>query len=328
MNTQPREPFDAEEARLKRTYDALPHGEPSAALDARILAHARAAAHKSPKRRRPWFLGAGFGTAAAAVFAAGIAWQLGVFKGERNLSTAPAEAPAAQEELDRIDIEFVKQERKQDEEREAGRVAPKPQQAAAAVAAAAPGTTPLETAPPSAAAPTAPPPPPALASALEDHPSQPAVMSEVQAESPAPRRRHWRLPPSKPGDNARQEATDTELSVLPEPQPFPTETSTLAEMPSGSDQAAPMSESDGLGDRTRANKYASEVVLGSRRVAKEAALPPWTEDVRLAPEAWLERIRDRVQNGDRQDAQHSLRRFVLEHPQRRVPRDLQRLLVE
>ena len=63
-------------------------------------------------------------------------------------------------------------------------------------------------------------------------------------------------------------------------------------------------------------------------LAKEAALPPWAEDVKLATDAWLERIRDRVQRGDRQGAEHSLRRFVLEHPRQRVPRDLQRLLVE
>ena len=71
-----------------------------------------------------------------------------------------------------------------------------------------------------------------------------------------------------------------------------------------------------------------ELAKRSAQLAKLAGLPPWTEDAVLAPEPWLERVRDRVQAGDRQGAEHSLRRFVLAHPDRPVPRDLQRLLVE
>jgi Meckel syndrome type 1 protein len=81
-------PLDAEEAQVAAALDALPGGTPSAALDARILAMAREAvapqarAHgvapgaprQRPRRRSSalWWLG----SAAGAVMAAGIGWQI------------------------------------------------------------------------------------------------------------------------------------------------------------------------------------------------------------------------------------------------------------
>jgi hypothetical protein len=281
----------------------LPHAEPSAALDARILAHARAASARAPRRQRPWFLGAGLGTAAAAVFAAGIAWQLGVFEGDRNLSTAPAEAPAAQEELDRIDIEFMKQERKKDEMRKEDRVAPKQKPAP----------------PPAPAATAAAPPPPPPAKMLEDR----AAMSEVQAPPADTRQR------SESEDEQRQDTTSTAMPDLAEPQPFPAAAPLPTQAPQGRDQPAADAVGElGASAGAAPESAAGNLGFGARGRARETALPPWANDVRLPPDAWLERIRDRVQGGDRQGAEHSLRRFVLEHPRRPVPRDLQRLLVE
>jgi hypothetical protein len=81
-----------------------------------------------------------------------------------------------------------------------------------------------------------------------------------------------------------------------------------------------------------AKRAAGPAELGGLRAndARRRAtnLPPWPGDDALAPDAWIERIRDRVRAGDRQGAEHSLRRFVLTHPQRPVPPELQRLLVE
>lgn len=81
-------PLDAEEAQVAAAFDALPGSAPSAALDARILAMAReAVAPQTParaattgsSRQRPrrrssalWWLG----SAAGAVMAAGIGWQI------------------------------------------------------------------------------------------------------------------------------------------------------------------------------------------------------------------------------------------------------------
>lgn len=109
-------PLDADEARLAAALDALPGGGPSAALDARILAmareavappaSARGAATSSPRprpRRRSsalWWLG----SAAGAVMAAGIGWQISGLRtaapdGADRASTA-ASRPAAPREGD------------------------------------------------------------------------------------------------------------------------------------------------------------------------------------------------------------------------------------
>ena len=90
MSVLPREPFDAEEAQAARAYARLPATEPSPELDARIVARARGMV-AAQRRGRPWFLGAGLGTAAAAVMAAGLAWQLGWLDG-----TPGGAGPAAQ----------------------------------------------------------------------------------------------------------------------------------------------------------------------------------------------------------------------------------------
>ncbi|NLB14523.1 MAG: hypothetical protein GX826_10990, partial [Gammaproteobacteria bacterium] len=83
MNRQRHPPLDAEERALADALAGLPAVEPSPELDARILAHAarvHAAGNASRRpRRHRWWLGTGLGTAAAAVLAAGVAWQIGLF---------------------------------------------------------------------------------------------------------------------------------------------------------------------------------------------------------------------------------------------------------
>ncbi len=109
-------PLDADEARLAAALDALPGGGPSAALDARILAMAReavappasargaATSSLRPRQRRRssalWWLG----SAAGAVMAAGIGWQISGLRtaapdGADRASTA-ASRPAAPREGD------------------------------------------------------------------------------------------------------------------------------------------------------------------------------------------------------------------------------------
>lgn len=81
-------PLDAEETAAAAALNALPSHAPSPELDARVLAMARAALAEAAPRPRPqagarahrrpralWWLG----TAAGAVMAAGIGWQLGGF---------------------------------------------------------------------------------------------------------------------------------------------------------------------------------------------------------------------------------------------------------
>lgn len=283
MSTLPREPFDSDEAIAARAYRALPGGEPSAEIDARVLQQARNAAIKLRKRQRPWFMGAGFGAAAAAVMAAGIGWQLGWLGSVPGSVTAPAarsettagarQKPAQEEAIERVDIDYIKSERKADD-------APMP-----------------------AAAPAAPPAPAA----------------------PEVRRRNQPAPPPPPASDDLREVLPV-MSNEPRPQPFPAEAA--AEADAVLDAAA---SGAAASERELAKQPASQSAPAPARsigLAKQIVLPPWGEDAALEPDAWLERIRERVRQGDRQGAEHSLRRFVLMHPQRAVPNELLRLLVE
>ena len=79
-NTAPHEPLDAEQRALAEALQRLPAAEPSAELDARILAMAHAAlaaapaaTRRSPRPRSRWLA---MGSIAGAVLAAGIGWQL------------------------------------------------------------------------------------------------------------------------------------------------------------------------------------------------------------------------------------------------------------
>ncbi len=76
-------PLNAEERALADALARLPTPQPSAELDARILAQARVStrpsAHPMRHRRRHWWA-ASMGSAAVAVLAAGIAWQSGLLR--------------------------------------------------------------------------------------------------------------------------------------------------------------------------------------------------------------------------------------------------------
>ena len=289
MSALPREPFDAEEAAAARAYRALPAGEPSPELDARILAHVRTAGG-ARRKPRPWFFGAGLGTAAAAVMAAGLAWQLG-WLGPDGSGRAPStqrdragRAMKVEVVDDRVEVEYVELERP------VPVAAPAPQAAAEKARA----DVPRRQAPPPRSA-TPPAPPPAAPA---------APPAPVMAPAPEP-------PPP--------EIVTSETAAAP-PQAFPAEASG-ADAAAGAASAAP-----------EAKREARAAELGGLRASdsrqRAASLPPWTTDDALAPAAWIERIRDRVRAGDRQGAEHSLRRFKLTHPHRRVPPELQRLLVE
>jgi len=60
--------------------------------------------------------------------------------------------------------------------------------------------------------------------------------------------------------------------------------------------------------------------------AATAASPDLDADAFLPPRQWLQRIRQRHEDGDDEGARASLRRFVEVHPKARIPRDLRPLL--
>ncbi len=74
------EPLDSQERALARIVRALPGGEPPAALDAMILKASQDAVAAAPTRRTSrWLAGGavwGIGSAAAAVLAIGVGWQV------------------------------------------------------------------------------------------------------------------------------------------------------------------------------------------------------------------------------------------------------------
>lgn len=105
MNTGPdHQPLHEDEAALARRLRALPGGVPSPELDARIRARAHAAVAATRPRVRPWLWGVS--TAAVAVLAVGMFWQLGLppdrlqdatrSTPQSHEAARQAEAPAAQ----------------------------------------------------------------------------------------------------------------------------------------------------------------------------------------------------------------------------------------
>lgn len=81
-----REPLTPAEQPFAQRLRAWPAGEPSPQLDARILADARAAVAKRPKRR-PALVG--FASAAALVLTVGVAWRVGQEPAQDVLMQAP-----------------------------------------------------------------------------------------------------------------------------------------------------------------------------------------------------------------------------------------------
>jgi len=118
MNTQHphQQPLDADEREFARVVRALPGGGPPPALDARILKAAQDAVASAPqRRRRPWAaLGSAWGasSAAAAVLALGVGWQL--LNPPRSMQTAgeisPAPVAAIADKQHSTEVDFIQRE--------------------------------------------------------------------------------------------------------------------------------------------------------------------------------------------------------------------------
>jgi len=85
----------------------------------------------------------------------------------------------------------------------------------------------------------------------------------------------------------------------------------------------------GAGARAGAGVAAQAAPVDGMELADAAPeleiLPPAADDARLGADAWLERIRERLRQGDSAGARASLRLFVQAHPEASVPSDLDRL---
>lgn len=265
-------PLQDDEAALARVLHALPAGEPSARVDAAILAAARnAAAAQRPARAKRRLPGWAIGTAAAAVLAVGIGLQLRPEQASGLPEGLPVENPGE------------------------------------------PVATPLPPPPPAEALPVPPPPPPPPAFAEPPAASAPAPAPEVMDEAAARERRiesakaqaRAAMDQQLQQDSAEREAAERAQAERLEEVEVTGSRRAMAPPPVAVATPAPAAQS-----------------LDAAGAAKAMPLPPVDEDAALAPEAWLERIRERLRQGDRAGARASLLRLERTHPGFAIPDDL------
>lgn len=306
MNTSSPDPFAPEPMTPEERSMAIrlarigPHGEPSPALDARIIGAAHAATGSSRSATR-W--PALIGLAATLVLAVGVTWQLqpggevAVDGTVQETASAPAAESAA--EVLTAPAGMTRQHALPDpplapapsasrdattEQREQkARATPPPARSA--------GTTLADPAPP-------PPAPPAPAAPAAPTVATPSVTASDHAEpimratenGAALRAEREALSRSARDDDARSRAMspqiDSPAATAAGPDAFP------------ADMA---------------------------KVAETAEMMPASQDRGLEPQDWIERIRLRRDSGDIAGARESLQLLRREHPQTLVPPDLLQL---
>lgn len=344
MKSYSPEPLTPEERELARLTGHLgPQGEPSTALDARILAAAHAALErKQPVRRKPRWPVA-MGLAASVIFAVGIAWQLRPL--QQTPMAASSEAPAAAAE----------QETMADNAATVVSVAPAPLPEANLAEtvrdeapASAPASPQVEQAPP--------PPAKVLAPPAESRARQPRQLARSSTKASEPRRQ-TRLagnvgagysppaPPAPPAPvamaaEAPAPAADASTqSFTPDPREGYSTRAADAYTPAASAGAAaakPQTEALAEAKAARAASFARQKesatldrveVTGSRMKRTDLQVPV-SADAQLPVNEWLERVRTRYGLGDAGAAKQSLLLFVKDHPSEPVPGDLEPLLEE
>lgn len=305
MNTREptTEPLDDDEREFARVVRALPAGDPPPALDARILKAASDAVAARPRRRFAWLAGGsaawGIASAAAAVFAIGVAW--------RTMNPTPYSLPpSAQvsvrevEEQDSLPVEFSDRS------------------ATDALAAAPPPPPPadlpqaqLRAPPPPAMAPAASPPaPPAPMpfpeTGLDEHVADVEVVGSGSI-------------------NAIDVSSAESTTVLSAEQIAKVEGAERQRAEPARDAAA--AKAAGAAQPAPASNAALGAAATARADAVKEDLQQRVQaDTRRYPESWLLKIRARLHEGDRAGARESLRLFVAKYPKHPVPDDLKPLL--
>lgn len=275
-------PFDAEEAAAAAALDTLPVQAPSPELDARVLAMARAALSEAVPRPRPqggartrrrspalWWLG----SAAGAVMAAGIGWQLGGFadrSGSADSERAAATMRAPGSAQADADFEVLMIPRRS-------------------------------------------------STGEADHDAEADRRSEVEAHAAE----RMRLAPLQPPSRAQTDPTAPSAAATAEPSH-----DALRAAPAPVLRApAPEAAMPGLSPEHQPQESLDQITVTGTRISG-TVFPPVVQDFRLAPDAWIERIRARRDSGDGDAARRSLVEFVRANPQRVLPRDLRELLKE
>lgn len=325
MTRPDQEPLTPEERELARRLARLgAHAEPSAALDARILAAAHAAdttptdIGRTRARRRPRFAwAAGLGVAASLLLAVGIAWQLRPLPdAELEYSEAPAAAAAAARDEDG----FAQSARV---DTRAPQAFPAPSQArVAAPEPAAPANAPLREQRPSALEQQN-----AAQGASAADEEAPVVFDDAAPiDLPAPQSAP--PPPAEP-------APQPDLSMLP---PAETAAARAAPQDIAGDDARKANAEAATRDAARQRRSESLdriEVTGTRMRQDEADFaydqpyddePPASADSPEVRKAWLARIRELVDENRIDAARASLAEFRRRYPDAPLPDDLRPLL--
>lgn len=320
--TMRRDPMWSDEERELAAQLAriAPHGEPSADLDARILAMAeRDLAGVSPvatARRRPHRWPVWLGAAASLTVVAGLVWQLQPVLQPRETISYEAPAPVAADTDPngrRQPIDYV-----ESAAADAAMTPPPPPPPAEPMPAQKPSlqTRPAassEPLPEMAAAPVAPPPAPPATRPVAANAAAQADAAAIK--SMAADRAMAQEAPHRPVPTAAEAAVAAPVSVYGSPAaapPAPAPARALKRAASTSQSAdeliiqdAPPPDQDRAGFDAR---------------------PPITADTPEVQRAWLKRIRELRDAGDVDDARLSLAAFVKRNPKAEIPADLRPLL--
>jgi resuscitation-promoting factor RpfA len=336
MKSYSPEPLTPEERELAQLTAPLgPQGQPSTALDARILAAAHAALdRRQPPRRKPRWPVA-MGLAASVIFAVGIAWQLRPLQQAPVLASAEAPMPAAAEQDAMADS-----------------VASAPGSSSLPEAAVVADQAAAASAPAHEEAAQAPPPP---VKKLAQPPEQRALQVRTPTRVSEPSRRQAQVvgnvgagvpppPPAAPpapvaAAAAPEPAAEPSVSFAPDPRDGYSARGTAADSAApqaGLLAAKPQAEALAEAKASRAASSARQKestsldrveVTGSRLKRTDLQVPV-SDDAQLPVTEWLERVRTRYGLGDAGAAKQSLLLFVKDHPSEPVPGDLEPLLEE
>ena len=285
-----RDPLDEDERELARIVRALPGGEPPPALDALILKAAQDAVATSPSRRvrrAGWLSVWSLGSAAAAVLAVGVGWQLNreSFRTQAPAAeSAPATPPTATAPAeDTMSVDIVHREPKV-----------------------------YDNSPPP------PPPQPARAAAKEksaarDQEPQPFIDEHVAPATAAAEQ--------AAGQTAESERRDGPALAAPAPMPqaAPAQGVVGAMQKSAADAAT---ESDNGLTLDKLEVTGSRM----RQVQPPGASPRVDEDLKLGAADWLQKIRERLDRGDLEGARASFKLFQQRYPGQAVPEDIRERL--
>lgn len=351
MSMHERPPLDAEERQLAAQLSRIaPRGEPSAELDARILAMAERgiaghhAASAPARRQRPRWP-AWLGVAASLTAVAGLIWQVHPILSPSAERIAPVAISSADhataDDDERQPIRYVEPAAAIAPPTEpapplpAARVARSTSQAASAPAAASAVTDNLEPADTAAAAAPTP-------AAAPIKPAQTVPISDDIAGAPEPAASIEAAPAPWPADNARKAAASpmrnkASASVEAAPSPPSAERSPAASAAvsdtQGSRLHSPPPPRAAIAPAPAAAPPASAPAPMSAQRADSHDIiefderPPATTADSDVQKAWLERIRGLKSAGKLDEARSSLKEFRQRHPKAEIPADLKPLLI-